>query len=660
MLLTRLSMTNFMPYRGKQTIEFPIDSQRRVAVVFGENMRGKTSLLNGIRWTLYGTAIARHGRKIARRDLVNRDAASEGEHTVTVVLHFLDDGKDYEVRRQIVPRELVTQPRNDSDFDETISLRIDGTVVPASEIERILDRLLPEDISRFFLFDGESLQEYETLIMEDTDGGDVIKERIEQVLGVPALINARDHLMALLDESRREQSKAMKRDRALAAQAEELERLTHRKEALIEDLSRLQGQKQAQDAELDKLEDFIRRTEADQRLASKRDSIKDQLANLKANVSRLELQRRDYLSDAWIDLVWPRVNRRKRELEDKLVQKKAIDEDLVRLRVEIGNYEKLLNDKVCPTCGETIVEAREKWTAQKQRAEMRLADLAEQTEIDPFTGTDLNHLRKIAAGKSASAISRIEKQMRQESIEIAGLAEKLRELNERLKSLDTAEMGQKREQHKAKNKLLARLESRIAELKDQITDVERQEGKVSNMIAKNPAARNDRSNVRVQVLEDLHAVVKDSIEHLREGLRGKVEEFASEAFRALTTDPSYQGLKIDNNYGLQIIDDHGRIVAERSAGAEQIVALALISGLNRTANREAPIIMDTPLGRLDPRHRENVLRHLPKMSKQVVLLVHEGELRPDSDLEPIADRIGRMYQIEYVTSSQSRIDSLRC
>jgi DNA sulfur modification protein DndD len=65
--------------------------------------------------------------------------------------------------------------------------------------------------------------------------------------------------------------------------------------------------------------------------------------------------------------------------------------------------------------------------------------------------------------------------------------------------------------------------------------------------------------------------------------------------------------------------------------------------------------MDTPLGRLDPKHRSNVLKYLPKMADQVILLVHEGEIDPSRDLSNFAERIGSRYQIERISATESRI-----
>ncbi len=134
-----------------------------------------------------------------------------------------------------------------------------------------------------------------------------------------------------------------------------------------------------------------------------------------------------------------------------------------------------------------------------------------------------------------------------------------------------------------------------------------------------------------------------------------MQDYATQAFMRLTTETSYSGLQINQSYGLSILDHEGRVLKERSAGAEQIVALALIDGLNKTSNKKAPIIMDTPLGRLDPKHRKNVLQYLPDMSEQVVLLVHEGEIHSKRDTQEFAHRIGARYEIKRISATQSRI-----
>jgi DNA sulfur modification protein DndD len=43
MKLKELIINNFMPYKGEQTVAFPQDDIENVMLLFGDNMRGKTS-----------------------------------------------------------------------------------------------------------------------------------------------------------------------------------------------------------------------------------------------------------------------------------------------------------------------------------------------------------------------------------------------------------------------------------------------------------------------------------------------------------------------------------------------------------------------------------------------------------------------------------------
>ena len=66
--------------------------------------------------------------------------------------------------------------------------------------------------------------------------------------------------------------------------------------------------------------------------------------------------------------------------------------------------------------------------------------------------------------------------------------------------------------------------------------------------------------------------------------------------------------------------------------------------------------MDTPFGRLDPKHRNNILCYLPTVTTQFVLFVHGGEIRRDIDLESIKARVGAVYELVEVSETQTKIE----
>ena len=102
MKLIRLTMKNFMPYKDQTVVEFPTDNSCNVMLVFGDNMRGKTSLLNAIRWGFYERALGRHSRVIGLLDIVNKDAVLEDNWRVDVFIEFESNGDNFVVRRIVV------------------------------------------------------------------------------------------------------------------------------------------------------------------------------------------------------------------------------------------------------------------------------------------------------------------------------------------------------------------------------------------------------------------------------------------------------------------------------------------------------------------------------------------------------------------------------
>jgi DNA sulfur modification protein DndD len=66
---------------------------------------------------------------------------------------------------------------------------------------------------------------------------------------------------------------------------------------------------------------------------------------------------------------------------------------------------------------------------------------------------------------------------------------------------------------------------------------------------------------------------------------------------------------------------------DRSAGENQIFATALIAGLAKVSGVKAPMVVDTPLGRLDSKHRDNILKFWTSdTSRQVILLSQDEEI----------------------------------
>jgi DNA sulfur modification protein DndD len=95
--IRRLTIENFGPYLGRHVLE--LGSEPGVWVIYGENGRGKTSILNAFRYALYGEVLGRLGQK-RPQDFVNRRHAENGGSSSFALQVDLRHGvDDYQISR---------------------------------------------------------------------------------------------------------------------------------------------------------------------------------------------------------------------------------------------------------------------------------------------------------------------------------------------------------------------------------------------------------------------------------------------------------------------------------------------------------------------------------------------------------------------------------
>lgn len=657
MKLHSLTAHNFMPYKGKIELTFPQDEQRNVMIVFGDNMRGKTSLLNAIRWAFYGEAVGRHSHPIPLQEIVNKDAALVDDWRVEVHIKFDANGHAYDLRRVAERRQLVATPSRPEDFTRSIHLTRDGSAVSGDQVEAEIGLIAPKQISRFFLFDGELLQEYETLLIEDSQQGQQIKEAIEQVLGVPALTNGRVDIQTILKQAQKRQNADLKQIAGLEKQAERQAELTGKIDAIDRDLENLNAKLKKVREERTTLDDEVEAAQSVIGAKAKLDAKLGEQKTLLDDCERKEAERLDLLSGAWKDLLETQIQIRRNQLERE--RRELMDSIKKRsgLAQKVSDLQQLLNTRECPTCEQVLSDERRSQIGEALgRAEAELQSIDDSSAALQEISGQIDAISKIRGINARDRLRQVEKDLQGYHVRLTQIENDIEKLRDEIAGYDTAEIARKRvllaEKTREEGRLQGDIKDQSAERKKLVDELAVSQKAIEGLTKD----RTQRSTVKVSRCSDLERVFSQSIEQLRDKLRKRVEELANDAFRHMTTQKSYRGLEINNNYGLQIVDSSGRHVAVRSAGAEQIVALSLIDGLNRTGRAAGPVIMDTPFGRLDLNHRDNILSYLPSVTSQFVLLVHSGEIRKETDLAVIAERVGAVYEIKEVSSTQSRLE----
>jgi DNA sulfur modification protein DndD len=100
-------------------------------------------------------------------------------------------------------------------------------------------------------------------------------------------------------------------------------------------------------------------------------------------------------------------------------------------------------------------------------------------------------------------------------------------------------------------------------------------------------------------------------------------------------------------------DNEDLPIERLSAGERQLLATAAIWGLSTVAGRSIPLVVDTPLGRLDGDHRINLAtNYFPNAAGQVIILSTDSEFTPDL-YEQMRHAVGREYTLRFREENES-------
>lgn len=475
-----------MPFKDKHEIKFPQHETQNVMLLFGDNMRGKTSFLNAIRWGFYGVALGRHLREIPRVNLVNRDAADVGDWTMSVSLMFDHEGKNYQLDRRIEKLENVSRPKNNADFKEVTGLRIDGTPVTSDAINNEINQVMPREVSRFFLFDGELLQEYENLLIEGSEQGRKIKEHIESVLGVPALVHARDELQALLKDARAAQRKDAQKDKELRNNAQEQKNLEIKLEGIEDNLKILNSQKEDYEEKIDELDDFLKNTDAIQNRIIELNKLNSNQKSLENEIKQFKEDTHGLLKTAWRDVLANSVQ----TIVDNLKEERRTHEQYmnkaISLQGEIDALRKSLeDDRVCNTCEQSIPENIVP-TLTAKLGNLEAERSKKNVDFDKLVGLNkkIDDLKSIhSEGEVERIVANLEKVTRK-NVDLVAIENAREAIEEEITGFDTEEIMRKRDKRDQWLKLLSKVEAEIE--KDEgkrIENIQKQE-RISQYISK--------------------------------------------------------------------------------------------------------------------------------------------------------------------------------
>jgi len=204
---------------------------------------------------------------------------------------------------------------------------------------------------------------------------------------------------------------------------------------------------------------------------------------------------------------------------------------------------------------------------------------------------------------------------------------------------------------------------KIGSLKSEINKLNEDNHKLNSEVISNAKKVEIEKNVKVKIdkvksyinilktfLENQKNKHKDSLQNsILEELKSLMHKLSnklnSEKFInsvVVTILPNKDGMKIDLN------DQHGEIIRKESlsSGEKQIYISCLIKAIINESVESLPIFIDTPLGRLDEEHRDNLINtYYSNLSEQVVLFSTDSEITPER-YKKLKSNISHVYLLE--------------
>lgn len=656
---TKLEISNFGPYQGTQVIDFPTDDG--VVIVWGYNGFGKTSIMKAIRFALWGKIIDDHNNEEPLASYVNHEAVERGED-MKVVLHMNYDEDNYVLTRCLERREN-SSGINDSDYAFEVFLQRGVDIVSPTECGHFLRTAIPEAISRFYLFDGELLQQYENLLKSENDNS-VIKDSIEDILGLPILEISRDNLALVLKDYSTNFTKVSSADERTKQAAKKIEGLVEKEDEIKGSIAELESELSKSVQDLGAVDAKLEETETYRSYTQDIRGCESVISDAESELEELKEAIRDSLDNLWeapLNAVIGREITLKTERKDTL-SKSISESNENRTMYDILSrlFEKHDSDCNCPICNALIDEDAYRFIGQQRDKYSSGVDPALQQEFSNLEA-EIRLLRSLKCTDNTSDIrtklQTIEKL--KNKIALKGVEKERLESERRRIAGDNDEgmIDKLMPEHDRLTGLINTYKKGISDANEEIEKNKAAIEKLRLQIKKNQSStETQRAQDELDICQQIFDLFNEAIERFKLNLKDNVQRDATAYFTSVAHNPDYTELSINEEYGLEILTGSGVKVPHRSSGYVQVVAISLIAALHKNAPISGPIIMDSTFQRIDPRHKSNILESLPSLGRQVIVLAYPDEIQDTTARNVLKGKLRKEVSIKQISSFNSIIE----
>ncbi|MER2497057.1 DNA sulfur modification protein DndD [Vibrio neptunius] len=644
MLITKLTLNNFRVFRGVHEIDLrpaparlsingPIEGTERPIILFGGlNGAGKTSILTAVRLALFGrqsfSQVLSNGEYVdALSELIHKGVGHGGvQDNASIELEFKYSQNGEENTYKVIRGWKRGKKDN-------LCLEKDGIQIPELNYEQcqgFLNELIPTGIADLFFFDGEKIAE-----LAEDESGTILKTAVRRLLGLDVIAKLKSDLNIFL---KKQGSSALSQSLKEEMDSLDEQRIAHERNA-----EKLRGEADIVDAQIELVSRDIlslenKLSQNGGAWAKTREDEQQKVESLLKEKVELEKQIRMEMETNLPFSLAPKAMQR--------LQTQIKQEQQVKKKQNFGNELDAFLETLCSKYPSFDTEMAQNAIADSFKAHVGEFDSTEllldisdrQANTIDYQLASLSQDSFSRFDKARVRLQKVEEEIDNASNNIARAPEQeqVQDLFAEVRTLDKKKEKLIIEYHnlleKAKRELRLALETarQIQKLHDKHKDQSNKDQSISN-------AQNS-----ILLLEKFG-------EQLTKARVNQLENEFVQSYKKLARKEDLQLTASINpaTFDVELVDEHGIKINRKamSAGEKQIYAISILEALGRTSGRKLPIIIDTPLGRLDSHHRDKLVEnYFPTASHQVVILSTDTEIdRNYTNL--IQDDIARTYEI---------------
>lgn len=634
-----IELQNYRQYKGNVKIDFSTRSSKNLSVIQGVNGAGKTNLMNAITWCFYGIEehLVKYKEKLGKVNESVLLSLNEGETASAIVRITMGESSP----EFMIERECIAEK-----FNERITQRekppkawrvINNDWVSIKSPETMVRSLLPKQIHEFFFFDGERLDDF-----FQSESATNVKNAILEVSQIRLLELTAKHVSSVRNQII---SEAKRKTPNLESLQKKVESIQKGKEFNENKINEVKSNLKSLAVKINENKEILRMSSQEKikSLQEKRDLLEKQIKRNEITLENLRLDcNQNILSMGAPVILYSTV-------ENTL---KLVDEQYER--GELPPKIRAVFLKELLERGECICDTD---LRNNEKAKIKLLELLKQSEFSKIANqvTEGKYVLEGLINSLPVLVSKqneIRQRISEIKTEIKEDKEVMNTISDDIQKFDIEE--------------ISKVESSLIELENQKTKFNQEEGVLRSQIQaidhelksldtqleKELKNNKEYSNLieKRELCQNVIGVILEIKDELMDEVREKIETNTNKYFmNFIWKKEAFSEVTIDEDYQISVRSKHGsEVIGSLSAGERQVLALSFMSALRGVSGFSAPVIIDTPLGRLSGEPRNNIADLLPKYLEdtQITLLMTDEEYT-ERVRSRLFHHVGVEYKLEY-------------